>query len=79
VGPNYKPLQILTQKQPFPTAVSRFAQHNEITIFRGSHFGLELVTSDTYIAALEGMREKSFCFQTMHSTSSDSCGSTSQC
>jgi hypothetical protein len=26
------PIQILTQNQPFRTAVLRFAQHNEITI-----------------------------------------------
>ena len=38
-------LQILTQNRPFPTAIPRFAQHNQIT-----------VTSDTYIAALKGMR-----------------------
>jgi hypothetical protein len=53
---NYHPLQILTQNQPFRTAVASSAQHNEIKIFAGMTFGVELVTSDTYIAALEGVR-----------------------
>ncbi len=42
-----RPLQILTQNQPFRTAVLRFAQHNEITIVARIDFGVEMVIADT--------------------------------
>jgi hypothetical protein len=56
MGRDSDSLQILTHNQPFRTAEPRFAQHNQITTFARLDFGVELVTSDTYISALEGMR-----------------------
>ena len=43
---NNRPLQILTQNQPFRTAVLRFAQHDEIAMFARIDFGAELVIND---------------------------------
>jgi hypothetical protein len=62
-GRDYQALQILTQNQPFRTAVPRFAQHNQITICAEIDFGVEPVTSDTYIAALDGMHGKVSVFR----------------
>jgi hypothetical protein len=50
-----RPLQILTQNQPFRTAVLRFAQHNEITIGARIDFGVEVVTADTDSAREGGL------------------------
>jgi hypothetical protein len=60
---DYRLLQILTQNQPFRTAVPCFTQHNELTIFVGLDFGMERMTSDAYIAALQGMRGRVSVFK----------------
>jgi hypothetical protein len=57
-GRDHHPLQILTQNQPFRTAAPGVAQHNQLVIFAGIDCGVELVTSDTYIARLEGVRAR---------------------
>src|SRR4029077_3100733 len=43
--------------------VPRAARHNQITIFLGIDFGVELVTSDAYFATLEGMRGRVSVFK----------------
>jgi hypothetical protein len=61
--PLQNPLQILTQNQPFRTAVPGAAQHNQLTIFAGIDSGVERVASDTYIAALQGVRARVSVFK----------------
>jgi hypothetical protein len=62
-GRGSSPLQILTQKQPFRTAVPGVAQHNQLTTFAEIESGVELVTSDTYVAALEAVRGRVCVFK----------------
>jgi hypothetical protein len=66
LGGNDHPLQIVTQNQRFRTALPGFVQHNEITIFTGIDPGVELVTTDTCIAALHARRRVLVVNQCVH-------------